>query len=84
VGAVSAPYLTVADVAKRRHCSVRVVHEATRMRALPFRRFGRRCLFVESELDAFESGELPALEVIELDGGGVVVRAVKPARGRRS
>jgi excisionase family DNA binding protein len=68
-------YLTVEQVAKRRHCSVRVVHEWTRLNAIPYRRFGRRCLFVEAELDAFESGELPRLEVVDLDGGGRVVRA---------
>jgi excisionase family DNA binding protein len=68
------PYLLVEDVASRLRCSRRTVHELTRTCAIPHRRLpgGRRCLFREDELEAWEEGA--ALEVIETVQGGRVVR----------
>jgi excisionase family DNA binding protein len=68
------PYLLVEDVAKRLRCSCRTIHELTRTCAIPHRRLpgGRRCLFREDELEAWEGGA--PLEVIETVGGGRVVR----------
>ncbi len=68
------PYLLVEDVARRLRCSRRTVHELTRTCAIPHRRLpgGRRCLFREDELEAWEEGA--ALEVVELARGGRVVR----------
>ncbi len=68
------PYLLVEDVAARLRCSRRTVHELTRTNAIPHRRLpgGRRCLFREDELDAWEDGA--PLEVVELARGGRVVR----------
>jgi len=72
----ASPYLLVADVAERHHCSVRRVHELTRTAAIPHRRLpgSRRCLFLEVELAAWENGA--QLEVVELAGGGRVVKPV--------
>jgi excisionase family DNA binding protein len=71
------PFLTTAEVAERLRCSVRSIHERTRMRQIPFRRFSgsRRCLFLVEELEAWERGD--DLEVNELPGGGCVVRPVE-------
>jgi excisionase family DNA binding protein len=68
------PYLLVEDVASRLRCSRRTVHELTRTCAIPHRRLpgGRRCLFREDELEAWEEGA--QLEVVELARGGRVVR----------
>lgn len=68
------PYLLVEDVAQRLRCSCRTIHELTRTCAIPHRRLpgGRRCLFREDELEAWEAGA--PLEVIETDRGGRVVR----------
>ncbi|MGH3093860.1 MAG: helix-turn-helix transcriptional regulator [Gaiellaceae bacterium] len=68
------PYLLVEDVARRLRCSRRTVHELTRTCAIPYRRLpgGRRCLFREDELEAWEEGA--TLEVIETVRGGRVVR----------
>ncbi len=68
------PYLLVEDVAARLRCSCRTIHELTRTCAIPYRRLpgGRRCLFREDELEAWEGGA--PLEVIETAGGGRVVR----------
>ena len=68
------PYLRVEDVAERLHVSRRTVHELTRTCGIPHRRLGghRRCLFVETELAAWEDGA--ALEVIEQPRGGRIVR----------
>jgi excisionase family DNA binding protein len=68
------PYLLVEDVARRLRCSRRTVHELTRTCSIPHRRLpgGRRCLFREDELEAWEGGAL--LEVIETPRGGRVVR----------
>ena len=72
------PYLLVEDVARRLRCSRRTVHELTRTCAIPHRRLpgGRRCLFREDELGAWEDGA--PLEVIETDRGGRVVRPRTP------
>jgi excisionase family DNA binding protein len=72
------PYLLVEDVAKRLHCSCRTIHELTRTGAIPHRRLpgGRRCLFREDELEAWEGGA--PLEVIETVQGGRVVRPKMP------
>ena len=68
------PYLLVEDVARRLRCSCRTIHELTRTCAIPHRRLpgGRRCLFREDELEAWEGGA--QLEVVELARGGRVVR----------
>ena len=70
----ASPYLLVEDVAERLRCSTRSVHELTRLREIPHRRLprSRRCLFLVEELEAWEAGA--ALEVVELPGGGRVVR----------
>jgi excisionase family DNA binding protein len=72
------PYLLVEDVARRLRCSRRTVHELTRTCSIPHRRLpgGRRCLFRQDELEAWEEGA--ALEVIETGRGGRVVRPTKP------
>jgi excisionase family DNA binding protein len=74
------PYLLVEDVAVRLHCSTRTVRELTRTGAIPHRRppGTRRCLFLEHELQAWESGA--DLEVVELARGGRLVK-VKERRG---
>jgi excisionase family DNA binding protein len=68
------PYLLVDEVAERLRCSVRTIYELTRSQAIPHRRLpgGRRCLFLEPELEAWEAGA--PLEVIETGRGGRVVR----------
>jgi excisionase family DNA binding protein len=68
------PYLVVEDVAARLRCSVRKVHELTRTGAIPHRRLpgSRRCLFLETELEAWEAGA--ELHARELADGGRVVR----------
>jgi excisionase family DNA binding protein len=65
-------FLTTEETAKLLRSSIRTVHELTRTRAIPHRRFGRRCLFVESELRAWLDGA--ELEVVDLAGGGRCVR----------
>jgi excisionase family DNA binding protein len=76
----ASPYLLVEDVAERLRCSVRSVHELTRTLAIPHRRMpgSRRCLFRLDELEAWEDGA--ALEVLELDRGGRIVRPNGGAR----
>jgi excisionase family DNA binding protein len=71
---MQSPYLLVEDVAARLRCSVRSIHELTRTNAIPHRRLAgaRRCLFRPDELEAWENGA--ALEVVELAGGGRVVK----------
>ncbi len=70
------PFLRVEDVAIRLHCSIRTVHELTRLARIPHRRLpgSRRCLFREDELRVWEDGT--QLELIELRGG----RIVRPKR----
>jgi hypothetical protein len=70
----ASPYMLVPDVAERLHCSVRSVHERTRLLEIPHRRLpgSRRCLFLEGDLEAWEAGA--PLVVEELPRGGRVVR----------
>jgi excisionase family DNA binding protein len=74
--AAGAKFLTVEDVAARYGISRRTVHELTRTQRIPHRVLpgGRRCLFEEWALGAWEDGA--DLETIELHGGGRIVRAV--------
>jgi excisionase family DNA binding protein len=75
------PYLVVEEVAERLRCSTRKVHELTRTGAIPHRRLpgSRRCLFLEAELEAWESGA--QLDIRELgEGGRLVVPRTVPAR----
>jgi excisionase family DNA binding protein len=71
---MQSPYLLVEDVAARLRCSTRTIHELTRTNAIPHRRLpgARRCLFRADELEAWENGA--ALEVVQLPGGGRVVK----------
>lgn len=70
------PFLRTEDVAARLHCSIRTIHELTRLARIPHRRLpgSRRCLFREDELRAWEDGA--ELELIEQHGG----RIVRPTR----
>lgn len=70
----SSPYLLVEDVCERLHVRPRTVHEWTRLFEIPHRKLpgSRRCLFLEAELEAWESGA--ELEVLELRRGGRIVR----------
>jgi len=75
------PFLLVEDVAARYRCSTRSIHELTRTGAIPHRRLPgtRRCLFLASDLEAYEAG--CELEVVEFGRGG---RVVRPKGGARS
>ena len=75
----ASPYLLVEDVMERHHCSARTVHELTRLGQIPHRKLpgSRRCLFLETELVAWEAGA--ELEVRQLPRGG---RVVRPKRTR--
>ena len=68
------PYLDVAEVAERLRCSTRTIHELTRHHRIPHRKLpgGRRILFLEMELQAWEDGA--GLETVERSDGGRVVR----------
>lgn len=70
-------YLTCEEVAERYRCSVRSIHEATRLREIPhFVRPGsRRCLFRDDWLERWEDGA--ALEVVEQGRGGRIVRPLQ-------
>lgn len=67
------PYITVPEVAERLHCSTRTIHELTRTGGIPHRRLpgSRRCLFLVSDLEAWEAGA--TLDVRDLPRGGRVV-----------
>jgi excisionase family DNA binding protein len=73
-GTNDSPYLVAEEVAERLRCSLRTIHELTRLRQIPHRRLpgSRRCLFLPVELEAWENGA--ALETVELRQGGRVVR----------
>lgn len=73
---MTSPYLTSAEVAARLRCSIRSVHERTRLNAIPFRKLpgGRRVLFLEGELRAWEDGA--DLEAIERPDGGRIIRPI--------
>ena len=77
--AVGGQFLTVEDVAQKYGISKRTVHEWTRTQRIPHRILpgGRRCLFEEWALGAWEDGAV--LELIELYGGGRIVRPVEGA-----
>jgi hypothetical protein len=64
----------VEHVKDRYGVSERWVHERTRLNEIPHRRLpgSRRCLFREAELEQWEAGA--TLEVVELAGGGRIVR----------
>jgi Helix-turn-helix domain len=83
--AVRSPYLDVSDVAERLRCSTRSIHELTRLNRIPHRKLpgGRRCLFLENELRAWEDGA--DVEVVLRPNGGRIVRPVvaQPARSPR-
>lgn len=69
-------FLVAEDVALRLRCSLRTVHELTRLGEIPHRRLAgrRRCLFREDELRAWEDGA--PLEIVELANGGRIVRPI--------
>jgi hypothetical protein len=73
------PFLTTDDVAERYGCSRRWVLERTRLAGIPHRRLpgSRRCLFVATELEAWENGA--GLRVRELADGGRIVAPVVEA-----
>ena len=64
------PFLITPEVAVRLRCSVRTVHELTRLGLILHRRLpgSRRCLFGKEELEAWEAGAI--LETIELEPSG--------------
>lgn len=72
-------FLTVEQAAPLLRMSRRTVYELTRARAIPHRRLcgRRRCLFLLDELTMWLDGA--ALEVLELEDGG---RVVRPAYSR--
>jgi hypothetical protein len=71
------PFLVVEEVAARYRTSEWGIRDLARRRSLPhFRRSGsRRLLFRADWLDAWDAGA--PLEVLELDGGGRIVRPQK-------
>jgi len=64
--ATTTPFLITSEVAARLRCSVRTVHELTRLGLIPHRRLpgSRRCLFRIDELEAWEDGA--RLETVDL------------------
>jgi excisionase family DNA binding protein len=78
----SSPYLLVEDIARLLGCSVRTVHERTRLAEIPHRRppGARRCLFLADEIKAWLDGA--PLEFVELPQGGRVVRPRQDGRRR--
>jgi predicted DNA-binding transcriptional regulator AlpA len=75
----ASPLLHVSDVADLLGCSVRSVHERTRLGEIPHRKLpgARRCLFLEADLLAWIDGA--ALEMLELPDGGRIVRPMQAA-----
>ena len=67
-------FLITSEVAARLRCSLRTVHELTRLNRIPHRRLAgsRRCLFRTDELEAWENGA--RLEIRVLPEGGRIVR----------
>jgi excisionase family DNA binding protein len=63
-------FLCVDEVAQRLRCSMRSVHEITRLNEIPHRKLPgrRRCLFLPDELQVWENGA--QLEVVDLARGG--------------
>lgn len=74
---MSIALLTTEEAAQLLRRSVRSIHELTRTCAIPHRRFGRRALFIESELRAWLDGA--ELETVIPRGGGRVVRVKRAA-----
>ena len=74
--AATTPFLITSEVAARLRCSVRTVHELTRLGLIPPRRLpgSRRCLFRIDELEAWEDGA--RLETVDLGSAARVVRPV--------
>jgi excisionase family DNA binding protein len=74
--AATTPFLITSEVAARLRCSVRTVHELTRLGLIPHRRLpgSRRCLFRIDELEAWEDGA--RIETIDLGAAARVVRPV--------
>jgi hypothetical protein len=66
--------LTTPEVANLLRRSVRSIHELTRdpRGGIPHRKFGRPCVYIESEIMAWLDGA--ELEVVHPRGGGRVVR----------
>jgi excisionase family DNA binding protein len=82
--AARSPYFLVEEVAERLRCSVRSVHELTRLGEIPHRKLpgSRRCLFLEAELERWEAGA--RLERFELIRGGRIVRPAEPPGSRET
>ena len=78
------PFLISAEVAARLRCSLRTVHELTRLCEIPHHKLpgSRRCLFRVDELEAWEDGT--QLDVLRLPRGGRVVRPRLPTKVLRS
>jgi hypothetical protein len=79
------PFILVADVAARYHCSEWTIHERARLGQIPHRKLagsGSRLLFVPADLDAYDAGAL--LERIDLPGGGRIVRPIAGERRKAS
>jgi excisionase family DNA binding protein len=70
------PFLLAVEVAERLRCSLRTIHELSRLGEIPHRKLpgSRRLLFLEAELIRWEGGA--RLEVVDLPRGGRVVRPV--------
>jgi excisionase family DNA binding protein len=77
--AATTPLLITSEVAARLRCSVRTVHDLTRLGLIPHRRLpgSRRCLFRIDELEAWEDGA--RLETVDL---GAAARVVRPSARR--
>lgn len=77
---MSVTFDTVESIAEVVKLSRRSVHELTRTNAIPHRKLPgqRRILFVREEVERWIIDGCP-LEVIELEGGGRVVRPAEPA-----
>jgi excisionase family DNA binding protein len=71
-------FLITSDVAARLRCSLRTVHELTRVNQIPHRRLAgsRRCLLRTDELEAWENGA--SLKTLDLANGGRIVRPTTP------
>jgi hypothetical protein len=75
--------LTVEEVAARYSCSIRTVHERTRLLQMPHHKHpgGRRNYYPPRWLDEWDGGA--ELEIVELGNGGRVVRPKLTRASRR-
>jgi hypothetical protein len=75
-------YLVTAEAAKRLRRSPRSLRELTRKNAVPLRKlpYTQGLLFIPDELDLWVRTGC-SLEVIELDGGGRIVRPAASGNG---